>query len=686
MNILITFFLFFAFIAYFLLSIVLFYRSKNHVGNTELGLISFFSAIWTAAILCFLSIPNLSVSNLLLLNQTFIMASGLIAASFLQFSFKITSRKKPKKKLLFFVYLPCLMTLFAVLIPGILIENITIQPWGRESILGWGYPYFGIFIVSYFLGGIIQLFLSALSTENLEQRNKFILIIIATSITGLIDIYFNLFLILAGNYHYIWVGPFSSFTWVIVLGLIITKYRILGLKIIISKTLASLFLIVFQILSVLFVLSYLQGTSQKISIIGLLVLWSLSWQPLKNWLITEAKHLFVKGYYDPDQLFNHLSKKIAKEQNRKNLFLTVETTLDDHINFEYLALLIANRDSEGLLIDYQLTLKFPDGTSQTSALKVTNPLIHHFLQHPDLQFLNTLPDTVKNEFLPFKFSKQALFIPFKSPEYLEAILILGERSSGSKLTQTDLDFFETVVNLVSAMLFKLTPYEKLQELYNERERQIARSEKITSLSRVIQDYSHEIRTPLSIIKNRIHRFNDAMSLSDLKTVILEEVDRALDIVTTVLSLSNSKEPRPLEKFDLNEVIQKAIALMHSEVVSVETHLKPLAPINGIAEEMLMVMTNLIQNAFEAMPQGGSLWIRSEQKGSKLIVSVKDTGIGIAEDRLERIWEPFETGHATKGRGLGLSVVHRIVREHLGAIHVKSTVGVGSEFLMVFPVK
>jgi CheY-like chemotaxis protein len=105
---------------------------------------------------------------------------------------------------------------------------------------------------------------------------------------------------------------------------------------------------------------------------------------------------------------------------------------------------------------------------------------------------------------------------------------------------------------------------------------------------------------------------------------------------------------------------------------------------GNASELRRVFTNLIINAVEAMPQGGMLRVATEQQGDRGLVHIKDTGVGMTEEHQSQLFEPFFTTKSGTGSGLGLAISQRTVQRHGGEILVRSTPGVGSEFVVVLP--
>jgi signal transduction histidine kinase len=158
-------------------------------------------------------------------------------------------------------------------------------------------------------------------------------------------------------------------------------------------------------------------------------------------------------------------------------------------------------------------------------------------------------------------------------------------------------------------------------------------------------------------------------------------------VTNFLDFARPKEPQ-IVLGDLNAVLEKSLSLAEHHrsgaVISVETDLSPdLPPVPIDPEQCEQVFLNLVLNALEAMPEGGTLRVSSMVSDGEAILEFSDTGPGIDPGHLSAIFDPFFTTKPS-GTGLGLSVVHQIVDSHGGRIEVVSEVGQGSEFRVHFP--
>jgi PAS domain S-box-containing protein len=231
------------------------------------------------------------------------------------------------------------------------------------------------------------------------------------------------------------------------------------------------------------------------------------------------------------------------------------------------------------------------------------------------------------------------------------------------------------------------------------EAQVLQSEKLTALGQLAGGIAHDFNNQLQAILG----YTQLMKRAPWD---LEMVQKALAIVEaaalggteTVRRIQEFARARPDEALvpvDLNQVVHDAIAITHprwEEQVArrgagleLKLDLKAGLPVNGRPAALGEVVTNLILNAIDAMPNGGSLTITTRQEGvDRVILTVSDTGIGMPDSVRQRIFEPFFTTKGQRGSGLGLSVSHSIVKRHGGEIRVESEPGRGTTFRLSFP--
>ena len=171
--------------------------------------------------------------------------------------------------------------------------------------------------------------------------------------------------------------------------------------------------------------------------------------------------------------------------------------------------------------------------------------------------------------------------------------------------------------------------------------------------------------------------------------ILEEIERIDTIVKGLMDFSRSTALN-LAYQPIAPVLQEVLALMEANLVHHQIQLvldvSPVTPeIQFDSDKLKQAFMNVVLNAIEAMPHGGALKVSTFREDDKVCIAVVDAGIGIAAEDLEHIFEPFFT-RKTKGTGLGLANVKRILEEHRGRVEIESTLGEGTRVLMWLPVE
>jgi signal transduction histidine kinase len=229
----------------------------------------------------------------------------------------------------------------------------------------------------------------------------------------------------------------------------------------------------------------------------------------------------------------------------------------------------------------------------------------------------------------------------------------------------------------------------------ELENQLSQAEKLSSIGLLAAGVAHEVNTPLAVISSYAQMLSKQLQGDETKSALLDKITRqtfrASEIVTNLLNFSRTSGAE-LSEVDLNRVILDTLSLIEhqfkSAKIQVERELAPrLGMVQGNAGRLQQVFLNLFLNARDAMPEGGRLRVAT-QNGESVTVVISDTGMGIAQEHMNRIYDPFFTtkgGNGEKrGTGLGLSVTYGIIQEHAGKIRVESSPEQGTTFYLDFP--
>lgn len=225
------------------------------------------------------------------------------------------------------------------------------------------------------------------------------------------------------------------------------------------------------------------------------------------------------------------------------------------------------------------------------------------------------------------------------------------------------------------------------------EEQLQISEKMASIGLLAAGVAHEVNTPLTGISSYTQMLLEQAPEDDPRTPLLQKIERqtfrAAKIVNGLLNLARPAQAE-FGPVDVNAVVNDVIALLEHQLrggrIQVRRDLSSTPPVVlGVEHNLQQVFLNLFINARDAMPSGGWLSVSSRTADGRVVVEVGDTGAGIAQEHLSRIYDPFFTTKAIgQGTGLGLSIAYGIVQEHHGTITCHSVAGQGATFVLDLP--
>ncbi|HTV41250.1 MAG TPA: GAF domain-containing protein [Candidatus Sulfotelmatobacter sp.] len=247
-----------------------------------------------------------------------------------------------------------------------------------------------------------------------------------------------------------------------------------------------------------------------------------------------------------------------------------------------------------------------------------------------------------------------------------------------------------LAELSAIAIEKARLYERIVDV----EEQLRQNEKLSALGLLAAEVAHEIRNPLTVMKLLYHSLNLKFPDNDPRakdTKIIEaKIEHLNKIVEQTLDFARTTEPK-FAPVHLNELVDELGLLVRHKLanqsIEMTRRLQPDLPaVMGDAPQLEQAFLNLILNAAEAMPNGGTLTVKTRAVKSRVTIEFKDTGGGMSEEQQKNAFTAVLSTTKAKGTGLGLAIVGRIVETHHGTVQIKSRSGRGTAIIISLPAK
>ncbi|HTL17601.1 MAG TPA: GAF domain-containing protein, partial [Patescibacteria group bacterium] len=261
----------------------------------------------------------------------------------------------------------------------------------------------------------------------------------------------------------------------------------------------------------------------------------------------------------------------------------------------------------------------------------------------------------------------------------------------------EIRILSALAELSAIAIEKARLYERLVDV----EDQMRQNEKLSALGLLAAEVAHEIRNPLTVMKMLYHSLNLKFPEGDPRTkdaaIIGQKIDHLNKIVEQILDFARTTEPQ-FAAVNLNEIIDELCLLVRHKLnhqnIRLQRNLQPaLDSVSGEAGQLEQAFLNLILNAAEAMPEGGTLTITSRslpprrgKKPTHVAVDFADTGHGMSSEQRRRAFCSVLSTTKAKGTGLGLAIVARVVETHRGELKIKSKLGSGTTVSILLPLE
>ena len=298
--------------------------------------------------------------------------------------------------------------------------------------------------------------------------------------------------------------------------------------------------------------------------------------------------------------------------------------------------------------------------------------------------------------------KSLLHVPLLLRGEVIGVLSVDNQESDAEFTEEHEYLLSTLADYAAISIENATLYEELRKKMDDLERsqqELLESSKLAAVGTLAAGVAHEFNNLLAAISGHTELglvSDDVEEIKRALNVVMQTVDRAKKITSNLLTFARRREPR-MELADVTGAVEAPLALVERDLeksnILVVRRYSEVPPIVCDSAQISQVCLNLLTNARDAMlPDGGTVTVEVRSDGTDVLISFSDTGTGIPDEILDKLFQPFVTtkgplgGGEMSGSGLGLSVSYGIVKNHGGTIEVETELGKGSTFTVRLPIE
>jgi signal transduction histidine kinase len=469
-------------------------------------------------------------------------------------------------------------------------------------------------------------------------------IFLGSLLGALVGFIFCIFLLLLNNYKYIWVGPYSSYFFVLPIAYAILKLEVFNIKLIVGRTSAYILTLIALIVittGLIYAVPavfpiHIRNIITYIIIVFCIIVAGEYFLKLRLFLQSTAEKKFIKGWYDFDKVVTQISEKLIPVYTVEDALRVIKSKFQE-IEFEgvniFLVEKTVNEDRTPLPMKYYL---FEEKGGNSEELLVDHPLIQYFSNNREIILFSNLGPELKLSIKDYRFIKALLYIPLYSSDMLEAIIVLEKKASEATFDDKDFALSKMIKNQTLHVFDRIRPYEDVKREFIETQRKLletekmlSRSARLASLGTLTAGVTHEIRNPLGVIRLGINKLSlesrDIDYLKNFRDKYIKHVDRIATIIDKMLYLSKAKEIKKVE-INLNKLIEDhVLGLISFENIKIVKQLNTIPNIFGVMDDLHQVLINLTDNAVKAMPKEGTLTYKTysvlENDGEKVVIEI-----------------------------------------------------------------
>jgi signal transduction histidine kinase len=418
---------------------------------------------------------------------------------------------------------------------------------------------------------------------------------------------------------------------------------------------------------------------------------------LQELAVQAAKVIQNTWLYEQLRLKVHLFESLA----------SVSRTINSTLNLDE-ALRAITREACDLMRARMCSLMMLDESREWLDLRASHGAGPAYLKKPRLTVEESLLGVVVRRKKPLQVSNVQVSTHYQNVEVarkeglvslLSVPLLFAGQAIGAMNVYTGrpYNFSNEEIRILSALaelsaiaIEKARLYERIVDV----EEQLRQNEKLSALGLLAAEVAHEIRNPLTVMKLLYHSLNLKFPEQDPRAkdtkIIESKIEHLNKIVEQILDFARTTEPK-FAPVNLNELVDELGLLVRHKLANQDIRmvrqLQPDLPsVMGDAPQLEQAFLNLILNAAEAMPDGGTLTVKSRVSKSRVTIEFKDTGDGMSEELQKQAFTAVLSTTKAKGTGLGLAIVGRIVETHHGIVQIKSKPRRGTAIIISLPAK
>jgi signal transduction histidine kinase len=292
-------------------------------------------------------------------------------------------------------------------------------------------------------------------------------------------------------------------------------------------------------------------------------------------------------------------------------------------------------------------------------------------------------------------AKNFVIVPLVIRNEAIGMYVIHTQKPQQEFSNQDIQLLTVLANQAAAGVENWRTYEQLacvNEELKASQAQMIPAAKLAAIGELSANIVHEIKNPVQVLMMSVELMQSGRSLPNWNDLVASQVKRLSDIVRRLMNFARAASGElTFEPVNVNKAVEDIVAMVQHEYYTGGIEIKVtlsegLRPIRGNATYLQQVLLNLLINAKDAMPRGGTITITTEASPSHARVRLSDTGVGIEKKLLKQIFTPFFTTKGEgKGTGLGLSICQKIISQFNGVIEVESEVGKGTTFIITLPV-